>query len=232
MLILVVEDDASVLRFVTRGLREEGYQVDVCQDGLQAIEQGCQQPYDAILLDWGLPGIDGLSVLRAWRQRGVASVVIMLTARDDTDAQILGLDAGADDYVTKPFSFEVLLARLRAQTRRLSYGEEPSTAQTVTIGAASLDLRSRQLTRDGEVVELSGREFALLDYLLKHRGQVVTRTKIMDRVWQVSFDTTTNLVDVYISYLRQKLDSADASASVIETVRGKGYRLKAQEELL
>lgn len=232
MLILVVEDDASVLRFISRGLREEGHTVDVCQDGEAAITQGALQPYDMILLDWTLPGQDGLSVLRAWRSRGVVSPVIMLTARDGQDAELLGLDAGADDYITKPFSFEILLARMRALLRRASSVQD-QPLQQVQLGEAVLDLRARTIQRAGERYELSSREFALLDHLLKHRGEVVSRTRIMDRVWQVSFDTTTNIVDVYIRYLRQKLDEPGCASqdSLIETVRGKGYRLKAQEEL-
>ena len=229
MLILVVEDDASVARFLTRGLTEEGYKVDGCRDGEAALAQGLAQPYDLIILDWMLPGQDGVAVLRHWRARGLVAPVLMLTARDGADAEILALDAGADDYISKPFGFEVLLARLRALLRRSG----SPLAQLTSIGQATLDMRSRVLTSWGLSHELSGREFALLDCLLRHRGQVVSRARIMDRVWQVSFDTATNLVDVYIRSLRQKLDPAGCPVqdSMIQTVRGRGYRLRPEQEL-
>lgn len=229
MLILVVEDDARVARFITRGLGEEGYQVDVCTRGDEAAEQGLASPYDLILLDWGLPGQDGLTVLRQWRLRGVQCPIIMLTARAGTDPLVLALDAGADDYVEKPFSFEVLLARMRAHLRRRL--EHPTSL--VHLGDTILDLRRRTLTRSGTMVELSSREFALLDLLLRHRGDVVSRTRILDRVWGVAHDPSSNVVEVYIRYLRVKLDGESPSvASLIETVRGRGYRLRTDDEVV
>lgn len=229
MLILVVEDDARVARFITRGLGEEGYDVDVCSRGDDAVAQGLAHPYDLILLDWGLPGQDGLTVLRHWRLRGVQCPIIMLTARAGTDPLVLALDAGADDYVEKPFSFEALLARLRAHLRRRV--EHPTSL--VQLGDVVLDLRRRIVIRSGATIELSSREFALLDLLLRHRGEVVTRTRILDRVWGVAHDPSSNVVEVYVRYLRVKLDGESPSRpSLIETVRGRGYRLRLDAELL
>lgn len=228
MLILVVEDDRSVSRFLVRGLREEGHTVDLCEDGVSALAQGAAQPYDAIVLDWMLPDLDGLSVLRGWRERGVDSAVIMLTARADADAVIMALDAGADDHLAKPFSFEVLLARVRAIARRTLSHADTSRA-LVALGDAALDTRARTIERGGEVVELSKREFEVLDALLRHRGEVLSRTRLLDRVWGMSHDPTTNVVDVYVRYLRAKLDPPGCAPgdSIIETVRGRGYRLRA-----
>jgi DNA-binding response OmpR family regulator len=231
MLILVVEDDARVARFVVKGLREEGHQVDLCEDGEAALTQGMSQPYDAILLDWMLPGRDGLNILRHWRQAGINAPVIMLTARGGADSTILALDEGADDFIEKPFSFEVLLARIRALVRRSQH--EHAQGHKIAIGAAQLDAHTRIIERPEAQHELSAREFALLNFLLKHRGEVLTRSRILDRVWGMNHDPTTNVVDVYVRYLRQKLDAegCSADASVIETLRGRGYRLRPQEEL-
>lgn len=232
MLILVVEDDTRVAQFVRRGLREEGHEVDLCENGEDAVAQGTSQPYDVLLLDWMLPDIDGLSVLRKWRGSGVTAPVIMLTARTGVDSTVLALDTGADDYVEKPFSFEELLARIRAQTRRTGGGE--TEAQSVEVGPSSVDLRARIVENGAETHELTGREFALLDFLLHRRGEVLGRGRILDRVWGMSHDPTTNVVDVYIRHLRSKLDPPDlegTTESVIETVRGEGYRLRPQSEL-
>ncbi len=230
MLILVVEDDRSVSRFLVRGLQEEGHRVDLCEDGVSAAEQGLSQPYDVILLDWMLPDQDGISVLRSWRSRGLQSAVIMLTARDDSRAVVTALDAGADDHLAKPFRFEVLLARIRAVARRTQRHAE--TAGQVKIGVASFDPHERTVTLDGEARPLSRREFDLLDFFLLERGQVLSRSRLLDRVWGVSRDPNTNVVDVYVRYLRAKLDvpGATPAESVIETVRGRGYRLRLQDE--
>lgn len=229
LLILVVEDDARVSQFLTRGLREEGHNVDLCEDGEAALAQAAAQPYDIALLDWTLPGIDGLTVLRRWRSQGLDFPVIMLTARSGVEATVLALDEGADDYMCKPFSFEELLARLRAHSRRRK-DESGSAGNQVTLGDATLDLRSRALVRGDETFQLTAREFALMDLLLKHRGEVLGRGRILDRVWGLSHDPTTNVVDVYIRYLRDKLDAPGTSVSdsIIETVRGKGYKLREE----
>ena len=222
MLILVVEDDTSVARFIVKGLQEEGWNVDVCTRGDEAITQGARHPYDLILIDWRLPGMDGVAVIREWRARGMKTPIIMLTARSGMEATVEALDAGADDYVTKPFRFEELLARMRARFRRAV------TEASVRIGQAEVDLRQRHVLRDGNVDRLSTREFDLLDLLLKERGKVVTRARILDQVWGLQHDITTNVIDVYIRYLRARLDGpgVETSNSVIETIRGQGYRLK------
>lgn len=228
MLILVVEDDPSVSRFLVRGLQEEGWTVDLCERGDDAVVQGVRHPYDMILLDWRLPGLDGVSVLRAWRTRGLDTPVIMLTARSGVEATVEALDAGADDYMSKPFRFEELLARIRARFRRSSH-----EGSNVTIGRIQIDLKSRKVMRDGTTETLSTREFELLDLLLRERGHVVSRSRILDTVWGVQHDITTNVVDVYVRYLRARLDGpgVDISDSVIETVRGQGYRLREENAL-
>lgn len=233
MLVLVVEDDARVAAFLERGLREEGHTVDLCRRGDEARAQGLAQPYEVVLLDWGLPGGDGVSVLRAWRAAGMKAAVIVLTARTGVDATVQALDAGADDFIEKPFSFEVLLARMRAVRRRAA-ADVGGRGGEVRVGAAEVDLRTRTVWRDGQRQELSQREFLLLDLLLKHRGEVLSRGRILDRVWGMAHDPTSNVVDVYVRYLRAKLDAPDADpqsgGSVIETHRGKGYRLKLEGE--
>lgn len=228
MLILVVEDDPSVSRFLVRGLQEEGWTVDLCERGDDAVVQGARHPYDMILLDWRLPGLDGVSVLRGWRTRGLDTPVIMLTARSGVEATVEALDAGADDYMSKPFRFEELLARIRARFRRSSH-----EGSNVTIGRIQIDLKSRKVMRDGTTETLSTREFELLDLLLRERGHVVSRSRILDTVWGVQHDITTNVVDVYVRYLRARLDGpgVDISDSVIETVRGQGYRLREENAL-
>jgi DNA-binding response OmpR family regulator len=229
MLILIVEDDDRVAQFLQRGLVEEGHTVDRAATAEEAIRQCPAQPYDVVLLDWALPDGDGISVLRTWRESGVTAPVIMLTARGGVDATVLALDEGADDYVEKPFSFEELLARIRAHGRRAEMGGDSGT--TVEIGAATVDLRRRTVVRDDSETELTPREFDLFDLMLKRRGEVLSRSLILDRAWGMSHDPTTNVVDVYVRYLRNKLDDEASDTSVIETVRGRGYRLRTEEEL-
>lgn len=226
MLLLVVEDDTNVARFLVRGLQEEGWDVDLCTRGDDAVTQGTRHPYDLILLDWRLPGLDGLSVLREWRARGSDIPVIMLTARGNTESTVEALDAGADDFISKPFRFEELLARIRARLRRSN-----NALTNIVIGEATLDLKRRIVTREGEEFTLSTREFDLLDLLLRERGHVVQRMRILDSVWGVQHDVTTNVVDVYIRYLRAHLDGpqTDPSDSVIQTIRGQGYRLRKED---
>lgn len=227
MLLLVVEDDQNVARFLVRGLQEEGWDVDLCTRGDDAVNQGTRHPYDLILLDWRLPGLDGLSVLREWRARGSDTPVIMLTARGSTESTVEALDAGADDFISKPFRFEELLARIRARLRRSN-----NTRTIIEIGNATVDLKRRVVTRDDQEFTLSSREFDLLDLLLRERGHVVQRMRILDSVWGVQHDVTTNVIDVYIRYLRAHLDGPDAdpAQSVIQTVRGQGYRLRKEGE--
>jgi two-component system OmpR family response regulator len=226
MLILIVEDDERVADFLRRGLIEEGYEVEVCHRGDTAKTLGTQKTFDTVLLDWNLPGADGLSILKHWRDNGVKTPVILLTAKSGVEATVLALDAGADDYVVKPFSLEELLARIRAHYRRRA---EPP--QETLIGASKLDLKKRSLTRGTETFELSGREFSLLELLSNHRGELLSRAKILESVWETTEDPATNVVDVYIRALRNKLDGPNATNSAIETVRGRGYRLKRQDEI-
>lgn len=232
--ILVVEDDERVARFLVRGLREEGFHVIHCADGRTGLETGLAMSFDAVLLDWSLPDLDGLSVLKRWRDHKLVTPVILLTARGGTDNRVMGLDHGADDYMEKPFSFEELLARIRANVRRhrLSGGVS-GEASALALGEAWVDLGRREVRQGGEVHTLSNREFQLLRFLLEHRGEILSRGRILDRVWGMSHDPSTNVVDVYIRYLRDKLDSAEQRVegqSIIETVRGRGYRLKSESE--
>jgi DNA-binding response OmpR family regulator len=227
MRILIVEDDERVADFLRRGLTEEGYEVEVCHRGDTAKDLAAQRSYEMILLDWNLPGTDGLTLLKYWRSSNIKTPTILLTAKSGVEATVAALDAGADDYVVKPFSLEELLARIRAHHRR--HHTEPP--QEALIGKAKVDLKKRILTREAEVFELSGREFALLELLLQNRGSLLSRAKILEQVWETTEDPVTNVVDVYIRALRNKLDGASSSSSVIETIRGRGYRLKRPEEI-
>lgn len=228
MYILVIEDDASVARFLVRGLREEGHTVDLCARGDDALHQGSRLSYDFILVDWMLPGLDGVSLTRGLRERGVQAPILMLTAKESTDAIVTALDAGADDYMSKPYSFEELLARIRALARRSSQATDVHEGQ-VLIGSSHFHIRERVLVTPGARHELSNREFALLDLLVRHRGETLGRTSILDRAWGLSADPSTNVVDVYIRYLRSKLQEEDP-IPLIDTVRGRGYRLISQDD--
>ena len=217
--ILVVEDEPRLASFLEKGLRAAGFTTTVCDDGLEAAAMASDEDFDLVLLDVGLPGQDGFSVLRSLRRRGEALPVVMLTARDDIADTIAGLDGGADDYVTKPFVFDELLARVRARLR-----EDPRRAPQPVLraGAVTLDLRSRRATVDDAEVELTAREFTLLETFLTHPGQVLSREQLLSRVWGYDYDPGSNVVDVYVGYLRRKLGD-----TAIETVRGMGYRLAA-----
>lgn len=220
MKILIVEDEERMARMLRRGLLEEGHQVDLCATADAAAEQALSIPYDVIVLDWMLPDQDGVALLRAWRQRGLRTPVLMLTARGTTGEKVTGLRAGADDYLTKPFDFDELLARLEGLHRR-GGAHEP----TAGLGAASLDARRRVLRGAGGEVALTAREFALLEELLGHRGEVLTRSRLLGTVWGSDLDVTPNVVDVYIGYLRAKLEQVGARGVSLQTVRGIGYRL-------
>ncbi len=218
--ILVVEDDSKVASFVARALQEEGHQCDVASDGLEGERQGRLSRYDVIVLDWMLPGLDGLSVCRSLRRAGVRTPVMMLTARDEVGERVLGLDAGADDYVVKPFALEEFLARVRALGRRANEG-----AGVLTVEGLSLDLTRRTFTVDGAApVELTGREFGLLEYLVRNAGRPVARTELLSRVWGTAFDPGTNVIDVYVRHLREKLGE---QGKRITTLRGVGYAFDA-----
>ncbi len=223
MRILVVEDELKMARAIRRGLEQEGYAVDAVADGSDAVHRGLYEEYDAIVLDVMLPGIDGFAVCRELRAKGRWAPVLMLTARDGVEDRIRGLDAGADDYLVKPFSFGELLARLRALVRR-GAGERPATME---VDDVALDPATHRVTRSGEPVDVSAREFALLEFLMRHAGEVVSRTRILEHVWDVNYDGFSNVVDVYVGYLRRKLDVPGENGSFIRTVRGVGYGVGA-----
>lgn len=224
MRILLVEDEPAAARVLAKGLREQTYAVDVAEDGQAALFQASINDYDAIILDVMLPRQDGLSVCRALRESGSAVPVIMLTARDAVDARIHGLDVGADDYLTKPYDFRELVARLRALTRR---GRRPLLSERLTAGPLTLDTRSRRVWVRGSEVTLTGKEYALLEFLLHHAGAVVSRANIAEHVWDEHYDPLSNVVDVYIQRLRRKLDEP-GGPSVIRTRRGEGYQLATE----
>ena len=219
MRVLVVEDETKMARAIRRGLEQEGYAVDTVPDGDEGLYQAGEHPYDAVILDVMLPGLDGFEVCRRLRATGNWAPVLMLTARDRVADRIAGLDAGADDYLVKPFAFGELVARLRALIRRGSV-ERPTV---LAVGDLTLDPAAHRVARCGQEVELSAREFALLEFLMRHAGEVVSRSAILDHVWDYNYDGLSNVVDVYIGYLRRKLGAAGGPR--IETVRGMGYRL-------
>ena len=222
MRVLVVEDEVRMAALLRRGLAEEGYAVDVAGDGADAVWRATEFSYDAVVLDVLLPGIDGFEVCRRLRDGGCWVPVVMLTARGDVADRVRGLDAGADDYLAKPFSFAELCARLRALIRR----GMPVRPAVLTAGDLRLDPAGRRAWRGEAELELSAREFALLEFLLRHAGEVVTRTMILEHVWDVAYDPASNVVDQYVAYLRRKIDRPFGVVQ-LETVRGAGYRLLA-----
>ena len=221
MRLLIIEDEKKIAGFIKRGLKEEGYAADVASDGEQGLDMAASNSYDLIVLDLMLPKVDGLTLCRNLRAKNIQVPVIILTARDKTSQKVEGLDAGATDYLTKPFAFEELLARIRAQLR-----QGTSVTTEYREGDLTLNLLTHQVQRAGRDVPLSAKEFALLEYLMRNAGRVVTRWMIIEHVWDIHFDTTTNLVDVYIRYLRRKLDGP-GRPPLFHTVRGRGYMLKA-----
>jgi len=221
MRVLVVEDELRVRSFLERGLREAGFVVDAAEDGETGLGLALVHPYDAIVLDLMLPKRDGLSVLRELRAAGRATPVLVLTARDEVDDRVRGLDVGADDYLPKPFAFAELLARVRALLRRGS--ARPSL---IRVDDLHIDLLSRKVERAGVRIDLTQKEFALLEYLARHTGEVVTRTMISEHVWDMNFDSFSNVIDVYIRYLRRKIDEPFGT-KLIHTRRGVGYVLTA-----
>jgi heavy metal response regulator len=223
MRLLVVEDEKKVASFVKKGLEEEGYAVDVAADGEEGLAIALERVHDLIILDIRLPKIDGLRVLQALRQDNMTTPVLLLTVRATIEDKVLGLDAGADDYLTKPFAFQELVARVRALLRRRAE-TDPTILQ---VGDLSLDPARRTVTRGDVKIDLTAREFALLDYLMRNPGRVLTRTMIAEHVWDYSFDTSTNVIDVYVNYLRKKID-ADREPKLLHTVRGVGYMLQAE----
>ncbi len=224
MRILVVEDEEKVASFIRRALEEESYAVDLCADGAKGLDLARAGCYDLVILDLMLPGMPGLEVLKALRKEQVPAPVLILTARSDVDQKVKGLDAGADDYLTKPFAIEELLARARALLRR-GTGEAAGALQ---IEDLVLNPATREVTRAGRRIELTTKEYALLEYLMRNPGRVLTRPMISEHVWNQDFDTFTNVIDVYVNYLRNKVDRGQ-DRKLIQTVRGSGYTLKAEE---
>ena len=224
---LIIEDDEVVATFIAKGLRQHGYLVDVARDGRDGLFHALEQAYDVMIVDRMLPGLDGLSVLKTVRSAGNTTPILILSALAEVDNRVEGLRAGGDDYLTKPFAFSELLARLEALQRRPRGGAAEDTAYRA--GDLELDPRRRTVTRAGEPLRLLPREFALLEYLMRHRGQVVTRTMLLENVWGYHFDPQTNVVDVHVSRIRAKVDRP-FSEPLIETVRGVGYRLRNPED--
>ena len=220
MRLLIAEDDAKLARALCRGLRKEGYAVDVAGSGDQALLNARVYDYDAVIMDIMLPGRDGVSVCRALRNEGRWSPVLMLTALDGVSDRIRGLDAGADDYLVKPFEFGELVARVRALLRR----GQPERPAVMTVGDLEVDPAARAVSRGGVRVELTAREFSVLEFLVRNTGAVVSRSELLDHVWDCNYEGSTNIVDVYVGYLRRKLEEP-FGRSLIRTVRGAGYAI-------
>jgi len=222
MRLLVIEDDSKIASFIVNGLKQNGFGVDAAADGEQGLDLACTVTYDCIVLDLMLPKLDGLSLLRQLRKEKVNTPVVILSAKATVDDRVKGLQAGGDDYLTKPFAFSELLARVQALIRRATHVVEPTT---LTAAGVTLDLLSREVRREDRSIELQSREFALLELLMRTPGRVVTKTMILEHVWDYSFDPQTNVVDVLVHRLRAKLDK-DFEVKLIQTIRGVGYVLK------
>lgn len=222
MRILLIEDEKKLAQSLKKALETESYAVDICFDGESGYQQAATEEYDLIILDLGLPKMDGLTVAKKLRGEKVTIPILMLTARDAVESKIKGLDVGADDYLVKPFKFEELLARIRAILRRSS----PEPSLIYQVDNLTLDPRSHIVKRADQEISLSGKEYALLELLLRHKGQILSKQQIIDHVWDIDTDPFSNVVDVYIGYLRNKLDKAfPREAPLIYTVKGLGYRL-------
>jgi len=222
MRVLVIEDDAKIASFITKGLEQAGFAVDHAADGEDGLFMATNESYDAAVIDIMLPGRDGLSIIAAMRQAKLATPVIILSAKRSVEDRIQGLQTGGDDYLVKPFTFAELLARVQALIRRSSRVTEPSR---LTVGGLSIDLITRAAVRSGQTVELQPREFSLLEYLMRHSGRVVSKTMILEHIWNYHFDPQTNVVDVLVCRLRNKIDR-DYEHKLIHTIRGVGYVIK------
>jgi len=222
MRVLVIEDDKKISAFVEKGLKEAGFAVDVAHDGLDGLHLGLSETYHAAIVDIMLPGVDGLTLIEKLREKKINTPIIILSARQTVDDRIKGLQKGGDDYLVKPFLFSELLARVQALIRRSSRVVDPSTLQ---VGDLSIDLLSRDVRRKDEILTLQAREFSLLEYLMRNSGKIVSKTAILENVYDYSFDPQTNVVDVLVCRLRNKIDK-DYDSKMIHTVRGMGYVLK------
>ena len=224
MRVLVVEDERRIAEFLCRGLSEQGYAVDVAPDGEEALDWPAVAEFDAIILDVMLPVRDGFQVCRILRERGVKTPILMLTARDAVEDRVRGLVSGADDYLVKPFAFSELLARLRALSRR----DRAALGTVLSVADLTMDTSARDVRRQAVSIELTTKEYALLEYLMRHANQVLTRTMIAEHVWNYDFDNATNVIDVHVRNLRRKVDEPFGT-KLIQTVRGAGYRISANE---
>jgi DNA-binding response OmpR family regulator len=225
MKILLVEDEPSVAAFLHQCLTEQGYTVDLAANGLLGLHRAQSTPYDCLILDQMLPGLSGLEVCRQVRAHDPGVPILMLTALGETDDKIRGLDAGADDYLVKPFAFAELLARLRALVRRRT--DAPAATAILRLADLSLDPATKRVERAGQPIQLTAREFSLLEYLLRHQGRVVSRAELLEHVWDMNFDTGSNVIDVYINFLRKKADKGFAT-KLIHTLVGMGYVLREE----
>ncbi len=223
MRVLIIEDDSEVADFICKGLTEHGHSVDAAADGKLGLLLASTESFDVIVLDRMLPELDGLSVLKRLRSADINTPVLILSALGDVDKRVEGLRAGGDDYLTKPFSFSELLARIEVLQRRQSSSTDPEPT-TLNVGDLTLDLLARTATRAGNQIDLQPREYRLLEYLMRHAGQVVTRTMLLEQVWDYNFDPQTNVIDVHISRLRSKIDR-DFGTPLLHTVRGAGYKI-------
>jgi DNA-binding response OmpR family regulator len=221
MRILIIEDEKKVASFIKKGLEEEYYAADIASDGKEGLKLAENEEYDLIIMDIMLPFIDGMTLTRELRKRKVSTPILMLTVKDSTDSKIEGLDAGADDYLTKPFAFEELLARIRALLRR----NEKAKVSTLKVKGITLDLISHRVIKDGIEIILTPKEFSILEYLLRNKNKVVSRTKLVEHVYDYHFDTETNIIDVFINKLRTKIETGSA-IPLIHTIRGVGYIIK------
>lgn len=221
---LLIEDDSTVCNYITKGLKEQGYSVDMANDGQEGLNKATTEVYDVMVVDRMLPNVDGLNILKAVRAAGNNTPVIVLSALGEVDDRVKGLKAGGDDYLVKPFAFSELLARIEAIVRRSESSSEVVTE--LTVGDLKMNLLSRKVTRAGQKIDLQSREFKLLEYLVRNQGQVVTRTMLLENVWNYHFDPQTNVIDVHISRLRSKIDK-DFDPPLIRTVRGAGYIIEA-----
>lgn len=226
MRILVVEDEAEVAAYLAKGLKEHGHVVDEAHDGKQGLFLALSEPFDAMIIDRMLPNVDGLSIVRSVRQADIKTPVLILSALGQVDDRVEGLREGGDDYLVKPFAFSELIARLEALSRRGTVSGEQTR---LVVGDLEMDLLARTVRRAGHEIDLKPREFALLEYLMRHAGRVITRTMLLEQVWDYHFDPQTNVIDVHISRLRQKIDRG-FDTELLQTVRGAGYTLRAPDQ--
>ena len=223
MRILVIEDEKGISGFLKEGLEEEGFAVDISGDGQNGLEMASTNDYDLLLLDWMLPGLSGIEVCTEFRKKNKSVPIIFLTAKDTVQDTVFGLSAGANDYIKKPFQFDELLARIRVQLRSKN-GEQT----VLKLGDIEMNLETHRVFRDSKEIELTPKEFSLLEFLIRNKGKVCTRTRIIEHVWDIHFDSDTSVIDVYINFLRKKLDTGKGN-ELIHTIRGVGYIAKEEE---